>query len=151
MKQVFYPVKQLSIIIALFFLSACKEPVAETRALYFENSSGKSPEITVEIADTEMSRQHGLMFRRELCENCGMLFIFPDEDFRAFWMKDTYLSLDIIFIRADGEVINVVQGTTPFSTRKVLSTAPAKYVLEVKAGDAEKYGIAPGAKLNYPG
>ncbi|MDD2941495.1 MAG: DUF192 domain-containing protein [bacterium] len=138
-------------LIAMVFLFSCKEPVAESRVIYFENSSGKTPEISVEIADTELSRQHGLMFRRELCENCGMLFIFPDEDFRAFWMKDTYLSLDIIFIREDGQVINIANGTIPFSTRKIPSTAPAKYVLEVKAGDASKFGISPGAKLHHPG
>jgi len=103
--------------------------------------------IDIEVADSEDERTQGLMYRYSMEENQGMYFIFPEEDFRSFWMKNTYISLDIIFINANHEIVSIQKYTQPKSTYSQPSEKPAKYVLEVNAGFADKYGIKPGDKV----
>ena len=103
------------------------------------------------IADDKAEQQTGLMHRQpeDLGENEGMLFVFDDEDWRGFWMKDTPAPLDIVYVAADGTVVNVRRGT-PFSERMVHSAGPAKYVIEVAQGRAEAVGVGRGTKLTIP-
>jgi uncharacterized membrane protein (UPF0127 family) len=96
------------------------------------------------IADAEPSRARGLMFVRELPADQGMLFLFERPQFAAFWMKNTYLALDLVFIAADGLVVNVARDAEPFSESPIESVAPVKGVLELGAGTAERIGLAPG-------
>jgi uncharacterized protein len=103
--------------------------------------------INVEIADDDAERSRGLMFRRELPERQGMLFVFPDEEEHPFWMKNTYVSLDMIFIDAGLKVVGVVANTEPLSTTSRTVGKPSKYVVEVLAGSAAKYGITEGTPL----
>ena len=103
--------------------------------------------FTVEIADDPIERARGLMFREEMARDHGMLFDFAGESHQHFWMKNTPLPLDIIFIRADGTVDSIAAGTTPFSTDSIPSDGPARFVLEVNAGVAAEIGLAPGDKL----
>ncbi len=103
--------------------------------------------IDIEIADTEQKRMQGLMFREHMDENRGMLFIFPREDYQAFWMKNTVIPLDMIFVNSKKEIINIHKNTTPFSEQTYPSTAPAIYVIEVNAGFTDKYNIQPGDKI----
>ena len=106
--------------------------------------------FSVEIAQTEAEREKGLMFRKELPEGRGMLFDFKREQDVAFWMQNTYIPLDMIFIRADGRILRIAENTEPLSTRTVPSGGPVLAVLEVIGGTAEKLGIAPGDSVAHP-
>ncbi|RMD48173.1 MAG: DUF192 domain-containing protein [Ignavibacteria bacterium] len=105
--------------------------------------------IDIEIANTDYKRSLGLMYRNKMEENQGMLFIFPDNDYRSFWMKNTIIPLDMIFVSSNFEIINIRKNTTPFDESQYTSTAPAKYVIEVVAGFTDKFNIKPGDKISY--
>jgi uncharacterized protein len=105
--------------------------------------------IDIEVADNEPSRMRGLMDRFNLPEQAGMLFVFPDEEMRSFWMKNTYISLDIIYINKNKEVVSIQKYTQPQSTNSIPSEQPAMYVLEVNAGFTDKYGIEQGDKIEF--
>ena len=106
--------------------------------------------FTVEVVATDEERAKGLMFRRELPEGRGMLFDFKREQPVAFWMRNTYVPLDMIFIRADGRILRIAENTEPLSTKIIPSGGLAKAVLEVPAGTAQKYGIRPGDRVAHP-
>lgn len=106
--------------------------------------------FSVEMATTEQEKQTGLMYRKELADGKGMLFDFNPEQEISMWMKNTYVSLDMIFIRADGRILRIAENTEPLSTRIVSSQGPARAVLEVVAGTAQKYGIRPGDRVGHP-
>jgi len=103
----------------------------------------------VEIATTEQERQKGLMYRKSVPEGTGMLFDFDREQEVVMWMKNTPVSLDMIFIRGDGTIARIAENTTPLSEARIYSGSPVKGVLEVVAGTARKYGIAPGDKVSH--
>lgn len=105
--------------------------------------------LQVQVADNDLTRQTGLMFRRSMPETEGMLFIFQRVGPLAFWMKNTPLSLDIIFVADDGRVINIARGTTPFSLAPIPSDGPARAVLELNAGASARLGIDVGDRVRY--
>jgi uncharacterized membrane protein (UPF0127 family) len=106
--------------------------------------------FVVELADSDQERAQGLMFRKELPEGQGMLFDFQREEPVSFWMKNTYIPLDMIFIRGDGRILRIAENTEPLSTRMVPSGGPVRAVLEVIGGTARKLGIEPGDKVAAP-
>ena len=106
--------------------------------------------FSVEMATTEDEKSKGLMYRRELADGKGMLFDFSPEQQISMWMKNTYISLDMIFIRADGRILRIAENTEPLSTKIISSRGPARAVLEVVAGTAQKYGIRPGDRVGHP-
>ena len=106
--------------------------------------------FTVELATNDDERSRGLMFRKELPEGRGMLFDFSPEQPVSFWMHNTFISLDMIFIRADGRILRIAENTEPMSDRLVPSGGPVRAVLEVIAGTARKLGIAPGDRVESP-
>ena len=106
--------------------------------------------FTVEIARSDAERAKGLMYRKELPEGRGMLFDFQKDQEVAFWMDNTYGSLDMIFIRGDGTILRIEENTTPLSTRNIPSRGPVRFVLEVVAGTSRKLGIAPGDMVAHP-
>ena len=106
--------------------------------------------FSVEMATTDKEREVGLMYRKELADGRGMLFDFTPEQQVSMWMKNTYISLDMIFIAANGRILRIAENTEPESTRIISSGGPAKGVLEVIAGTARKYGIAPGDQIVHP-
>ena len=106
--------------------------------------------FAVELVTTPEQQAHGLMFRRELPEGQGMLFDFHREQPTTFWMKNTYIPLDMIFIRGDGRILRVAENTVPLSEAPVPSGGPVRAVLEVIAGTAKKMGIAPGDRVAHP-
>jgi len=113
-------------------------------------SQNPSPiKIDVEIADDEKERMKGLMDRHNLPENAGMLFIFPDEAPRSFWMKNTFIALDIIYINSYKVIVSIQKYTQPKTTYSIPSEKPAMYVLEVNAGFTDKFGINPGDKIDF--
>ena len=103
--------------------------------------------IDIEIAEDERERTQGLMFRRGMQENQGMLFIFAREEFQSFWMRNTEISLDIIFVNSNEEIVTIHKNTETFSDNSYPSTRPAIYVVEVVAGYTSKYGIEVGDKI----
>jgi len=105
--------------------------------------------IAIEIADDEDRRMTGLMFRDKMDENQGMLFLFLVEEQQAFWMKNTILPLDIIYINSKREVVSIQKNAEPYSERSLPSMKPAQYVLEVNAGYTDKYGIREGTRIAW--
>jgi hypothetical protein len=103
--------------------------------------------FTVELADTDATREKGLMYRKELPEGRGMLFDFHADGPVSFWMENTYIPLDMIFIRGDGSILRIAEMTEPLSTKIIPSGGPVRAVLEVIGGTARKMGIAPGDKV----
>ncbi|MBN1541036.1 DUF192 domain-containing protein [candidate division KSB1 bacterium] len=118
--------------------------------LQFLNPEGENVVgIDIEIADTEHKIVLGLMFRRSMHENQGMLFIFPDSDYRSFWMKNTYFSLDMFFVDQQGVIRTIRRETLPLSENTYTSEMPAKYVVEVVGGFAKRHGIEPGYSIEW--
>ena len=110
-------------------------------------TKGGTQSFLVEIAANDEERARGLMYRKELPEGRGMLFDFKREQEVGFWMKNTYIPLDMIFIRADGTIRRIAANTEPLSERMVPAGGPVRYVLEVIGGTARKLGIEPGDKV----
>jgi hypothetical protein len=106
--------------------------------------------FSVEMATTEEEKTQGLMYRKELADGKGMLFDFSPEQQISMWMKNTYIPLDMIFIRADGRILRIAENTEPLSTKIISSGGLARGVLEVIAGTAQKYGIQPGDRVAHP-
>lgn len=118
--------------------------------LSFLNDQGEVvATILIEIADDAYSRAHGLMFRDNLPANQGMLFIFEQERAQYFWMKNTPVSLDMIFVNENREIVNIEKYTEPFSMRSYPSIKPAKYVVEVVAGYTDQFNIKTGDKIRW--
>lgn len=109
----------------------------------------KGEELFVEIADEHHERQQGLMFRKSLPENRGMLFVFDEEDYRSFWMRNTRIPLSLAYIHADGTISEIVV-LHPFDERPLKSKSKVKYALEVNKGWFEKYGIRQGERIIVP-
>lgn len=105
--------------------------------------------IDIQIADDDTERSTGLMFRDKMEENQGMLFIFPIQTYQSFWMKNTIIPLDIIFVTSDFEIIKIHKNTTPYSEESYPSLKPAMYVVEVIGGFTDKYNINEGDKIAY--
>ena len=110
----------------------------------------KGKRFSVEIADTWERRELGLMYRDSMPADHGMLFIFPNEKRRAFWMKNTRIPLDILYFNADLELVSVSRNTPPCRTRRCPSypsAGPARFVLELNAGLASELGVEAGDRL----
>lgn len=104
---------------------------------------------TVEIANTEDQRQMGLMHRHSMPENRGMIFAFPDERPLGFWMKNTHIPLDIIYLNSDGIIVSTHR-MLPHDVRSIPSAAPAKYAIELNAGEVAKTGLRRGDRVEIP-
>jgi uncharacterized membrane protein (UPF0127 family) len=119
--------------------------------LYFLSkvNSDTLRKIDIELATTNQERAQGLMDRKSMTDEQGMLFIFPSASEQSFWMKNTYISLDIIYIDDHKEIVSIQKSTTPLSEESLPSFKKAQYVLEVNAGFFDKYHIAYGDKISY--
>ncbi|MEK0081805.1 DUF192 domain-containing protein [Benzoatithermus flavus] len=123
---------------------------AETAGELFIETAKGPRRFTVELADTPETRAKGLMFRESMPVDHGMLFDFGTEQPVAFWMRNTPLPLDMLFIDAHGVVVGIARDTTPYSEEPIPSGRPVRAVLEVNAGTAERLGIVPGARVRHP-
>ena len=121
---------------------------ADLQSLEIASKSGVHV-FAVELASTPEEHAKGLMYRRQLPEGQGMLFDFHREQPTSFWMKNTYIPLDMIFIRGDGRILRIAENTVPLSEALVPSGGPVRAVLEVNAGTAKKLGIAPGDRVGH--
>ena len=103
--------------------------------------------FNVELASTPAEKSRGLMFRRSLADNAGMIFPYEPPQEATMWMKNTYVSLDMVFIRGDGIVHRIEAGTEPFSEAVISSNGAVAAVLELKAGIAQRIGLRPGDRV----
>jgi hypothetical protein len=106
--------------------------------------------IDIEVAESDQEKSYGLMFRRSLGDDQGMLFPYPSAHEITMWMRNTFIPLDMIFIRADGIVHRIEMDTEPHSERVIGSQGNVTGVLEMKAGSARRLGIKPGDRVEFP-
>jgi hypothetical protein len=146
----------------LIGISGCKAP-AESRAatvagldedlergvLIVAAGDGTRHEFDIYLAVTFEQKQRGLMFIRNLPERTGMLFTYDEDEIRSMWMKNTYISLDLIFVRGDGSVASVIRDAQPLSLQSLSSLEPVRYVLELNAGVSRRYGIGRGSSISW--
>jgi len=125
-----------------------KKPLAELLVVI---QGGAGPvRVRVEIADSEEERARGLMFRNSLAEDAGMLFVYPQEGRRTFWMKNTYLPLDLIFIGSNRRIVGIIENARPLSEERLSINQPAQYVLEVNGGFVRRHNIHIGSSVELP-
>ena len=125
------------------------EPVfkKEARAFWVRNNTDTLPALDIELAETPYEIETGLMYRSFMEEQAGMLFVFPDERPRSFWMKNTKISLDIIYLDRNYKMVSAAENATPYSERSLPSAGPAQYVLEVNAGYVQQNKLNPGDQM----
>ena len=136
---------KICMIFLLIFLISC----AKGSNQVLIGNGEKTIKVNVEIADDNSERMQGLMFRKDLDENSGMLFVFDNDGYYPFWMKNTLIPLDIIFIGKDMEIVDIknAQPCNEYPCTSYKSSKPAKYVLEVNYGFAAKNNIKVGNKV----
>jgi uncharacterized membrane protein (UPF0127 family) len=126
-------------------------PAPELRGMEILGGDGAIlAEVQVEVVSTPEATARGLKYRDEVPEGTGMLFVFPRETVRSFWMQDTRVSLDILFIDGQGEIVGIQRNTVPYSEASITVGVPSKYVLEVPAGYCSKRRIHRGARVVLP-
>lgn len=121
----------------------------EGELILYKISDSTEIKLDIEIADTEFDEQTGLMYRESMEANQAMLFVFNDESERYFYMKNTKIPLDIIYIDANKTIVSFQKNTKPFDESALPSNASAKYVLEVNAGLADSWALAIGDSISY--
>ena len=134
-------VASLGILIALASLTPTY--AADLAPLTIETSGG-TKQFQVEIAADEATRERGLMYRQSLAADHGMLFVFDSDRQISMWMKNTYIPLDMVFIRSDGRIHRIEERTTPFSERVIEAGDKVRYVLELAGGTAAALGVKRG-------
>ncbi len=151
-----------AMIASVLLIGSCKEKT-ETKVLTKEVTFKKEGELKlirnandsivasldIEIADDDYQIQTGLMYRKSMKMNHGMLFIFKYENILSFYMKNTEIPLDIIYLNSSKKVVAISQNTKPFDKTSLSSTAPALYVLEVNAGLTKQWNIMPGDRIEW--
>ena len=113
-------------------------------------SAGQCVFVDLWLAETRAQQRRGLMHVRNVPESWGMLFVYGREQEISMWMKNTHVSLDMLFIRADGSIASIATDTTPLSLETIPSGEPVSRVLELKAGSVKRWGLKPGDRLLAP-
>jgi len=134
------------LILGIFSGSAVASPTLPVTTITVDTNSGPTV-FTVELASDAQSQQQGLMFRKEMAPDAGMLFDFHEALMLTFWMKNTFLPLDMLFIRADGTISTIATNTVPLTTTPVPSAEPVRAVLEINGGRAQQLGIHAGDRV----
>jgi uncharacterized membrane protein (UPF0127 family) len=131
--------------------SVVTEPVFKKEGTlhFFSINNDTLVRIDIEIADDEYETTRGLMYRKSMGAKQGMLFIFPFDDYRSFWMQNTHISLDIIYADSEGVIGSVQENTIPYSEATLPSDKPAKYVIEVNAGFYKMHNLSKGCKVVF--
>src|SRR5215510_7936157 len=124
------------------------EAAVQTEQLTIDTARGPA-RFNVEIADDDQERSQGLMFRQSLADDHGMLFYFQEPEHANFWMHNTVISLDIIFIGVDGRILNVAERATPYSDDPIPAAGLTRGVLEIRGGRAHELGIQAGDRVHH--
>lgn len=128
----------------------CGEPDTRDPAhVVFVSDGDRRTRVQVEVVDRHDQRARGLMYRRRLEADSGMLFVYPVESNRTFWMKNTYIPLDMVFIGDNRRVVGVVEHAKPLSLERLGVDRPSRFVVEVNAGFARRHGIRPGTRVLF--
>lgn len=135
----------LAALVGLTPLAAC----SSDGQLVIHTASGAHA-FNVEVVDTPETRAKGLMSRQSLADDAGMLFDFGREQQTAFWMQNTFIPLDMIFIAADGEVKTIHVNAVPHDTTSIPSRVPVRFVLEIPGGRSREIGLEPGDRIEHP-
>jgi uncharacterized membrane protein (UPF0127 family) len=122
-----------------------------TARVVVETSAGARPAVTVEIARTEQQRMKGLMDRESLPADAGMLFIFDETSVQSFWMKNTLIPLDMLFIDDEGRIVGIVESAEPRTLTPRTVGKPSRYVLEVNGGWSRANGVRAGDRVRFEG
>ncbi|HEX7488025.1 MAG TPA: DUF192 domain-containing protein [Anaeromyxobacteraceae bacterium] len=153
----------LRAVLLLVALAACRAPAAPAdrtsgpdaapapARVVLESPSGRVSTVAVEVMRSQVEQARGLMFREKLGPDEGMLFVFPESGDHAFWMKNTLLPLDMIFIDERREVAGIVERATPLSTEPRSVGRPSRFVLEVNGGFAAAHGVRVGDRIRFEG
>ena len=134
----------------LWLALAASASAQAVEPLTIVTQAGQRHAFEVEVARNDADRAQGLMFRRTMPANHGMLFDFGRVEPVAMWMQNTYLPLDMLFLRQDGSIARIAANTEPLSTRTIPSGDPVLGVLELNAGTAAKLGLKPGDRVEHP-
>ena len=144
----------VSLLVMLAFTTACadetKRPAFSTAELTIVTGDKSSHSFAVEVATTPQQHAYGLMFVEKLPPKAGMLFIFDTDQVASFWMRNTLIPLDMIFIRADGSIANIHAGAKPHDETPILSAGPVRAVLEINGGQAAALGITTSSRVYSP-
>ncbi len=140
--------RRLFLAVLLAFVSPALAQEVTLEPLEIATTTGPH-NFSVEVMRTDEQRARGLMHRRFMAQDRGMLFDFKREEPVAMWMKNTYLSLDMVFIDKSGKVVNIAENTEPLSERIIPSAGPVLAVLELNAGTARRIGLKPGDRLRH--
>jgi uncharacterized membrane protein (UPF0127 family) len=119
--------------------------------LTLTTADGRAHRYRVEVAATPAEQATGMMYRTEMARDTGMIFPFGKPRPAAFWMRNTFISLDLIFVGADGRVRNIAARAKPLSESLLASDGPVVAVLELRGGEAERIGLRPGDRVDWPG
>jgi uncharacterized protein len=137
----------LTLFAVLLQMSACQAQPQATIA----TEGGRELTFQVEVADTPAKRELGLQYRRDLAVDRGMIFLFPAESEHSFWMKNTPIPLDMIFISKDLKIVGIVEQAVPFSTDSRSVPGASQFVLEINGGLSKRYGIKSGDSVRFHG
>ena len=138
-------------VVCFLFLALAFPACRSDPRVVISTKSGGQLALQVEVADTPAKRSMGLQYRNELGEDQGMLFLFPSEGAQSFWMKNTPLPLDMIFISSDLKIVGIIRQAVPFSTTSLAVSAPSQFVLEIKGGLSRRSGIETGDSVRFEG
>jgi len=138
-------------IFPLYAYAADEPRFAKEGELTFLSKTGRKKiiKIDIEIADNDYERTRGLMYRRSLPDNSGMLFIFERSGTLSFWMRNTYIPLDIIFVDKNRQIVTIQKNTKPLSYAQIPSKRNAKYAVEVNGGFSDRHGIVIGDYITF--
>lgn len=127
------------------------EPVLPRAKVWLKAADGGMREVEVEVAATPLTRSRGLMWRKELAAGHGMLFVFAEEEEQTFWMRNTLIPLDMIFINSEHRIVGIVENAEPRSFTRRGVGEPGRYVLEVPGGWSQEVGLSTGDRVRFEG
>ena len=135
-----------AMLLALALACARDGPVA-----IVHRADAATASVQLEVASTPAAMERGLMYRTSLPDDAGMLFVFPEDDDHSFWMKNTLIPLDMLFIARDGRIVGIHPNAIPLSTAQISVGTPSAFVLEVNGGWAARHGVRTGDRLEVRG
>ena len=138
-----------NVVVASWFIAMAVSACQGEPKVTITTKVGGQAIFQVEIADTPAKREMGLQYRRELAADRGMIFLFPLESQQSFWMKNTPIPLDMIFISSDQKIVGIIERTVPFSLDALSVTAPSQFVLEIKGGLSRSRNIGVGDAVHF--